>query len=63
MHGFSLKNVFQSSVVGSSYVTAKYIKDTLNYSGKVYMIGSPGLQQELEAVGMKPIGLGVRIQR
>ena len=61
VHRFSSDNILQSSVVGSSYVTARYIRDTLNYSGKVYMIGSSGLQQELEAAGMKPIGLGVRI--
>lgn len=50
---------FQASIVGSAYVTANYIKDILGYSGKVYMIGSTGLQQELEAVGVQPIGLGV----
>ncbi len=51
----------QESIVGSAYVTAKYIKNVLGYSGKVYMIGSTGLQQELEEQGLQPIGLGVGI--
>ena len=50
---------FQEEIIGSAYVTAQYIKHVLNYSGKVYLIGSMGLKQELDIAGIPNIGFGV----
>ena len=40
-------------------MTAHYIKHTLKYTGTVYAIGSSGLKQELDAVGIPNFGTGV----
>lgn len=52
---------FQTDIVGSAYATAQYIKHTLGYNGKVYVIGSPGLVREFDAVGIEHFGIGVRL--
>jgi len=48
----------ESCVIGTAYVTASYIKNVLNYTGVVYCIGSSGLTQEFDAVGIRHIGTG-----
>ena len=42
-------------------MTAQYIKHTLKYTGKVYIVGPRGLAQELDAVGIPNFGAGVRM--
>ena len=49
----------QHSIIGSGYVAAQYVKNQLHYSGKVFVIGSKGIQQELAEAGMECIGVGV----
>ncbi len=44
-------------IIGSSYLAAKYLK-SINYDGKVYVVGSPGLTGELDAVGIRHTGVG-----
>ncbi|KAI0220478.1 Glycerol-3-phosphate phosphatase [Lamellibrachia satsuma] len=48
----------EDEIIGSSYVTAQYIKHTLKYTGKVYIVGPRGLAQELDAVGIPNFGAG-----
>jgi phosphoglycolate phosphatase len=53
-------NVTNENVVSTSFVVAQYLKQR-NFTGKVYVIGSTtGVPQELEAVGIRHTGTGVR---
>ena len=45
----------------SGYATAQYIKNELKFSGTLYVMGSPGLGQELTAAGIKNVGAGVSV--
>ena len=49
----------QDSVVGSGYVAAQYVKYQLEYNGKVFVVGSKGIEKELAEVGLQCIGVGV----
>ena len=49
----------QEDIVCSAYATAQYIKHTLGYKGKVYIIGSAGIQGEFDAEGIPHTGVGV----
>ncbi len=40
-------------------MTAQYLKHRLNYTGKVFVVGSTGISGELETVGIPSIGVGV----
>lgn len=54
-HGFHspLENIF-----GNGYAAAVYLKDILQVTGKVYLIGSSGMKWELDQVGVESIGIG-----
>jgi phosphoglycolate phosphatase len=48
----------EHDIVGSAFVTAQYLKSQYKYSGKAYVVGHQGLAMELEAAGIKSIGVG-----
>ncbi|ELT93017.1 hypothetical protein CAPTEDRAFT_98799 [Capitella teleta] len=48
----------EEEVVGSAYATAQYVKHTLGYKGKVYIIGSSGIAGEFDAAGIPHFGVG-----
>ncbi|KAK8742003.1 hypothetical protein OTU49_002052, partial [Cherax quadricarinatus] len=39
------------------YIVAQYLKE-INFTKKVYLVGSPGLAQEIQKVGIQCIGVG-----
>lgn len=41
-----------------AYASAVYLKTILNVAGSVYLIGSPGMSQELDIAGIANFGLG-----
>ncbi|XP_037070392.1 glycerol-3-phosphate phosphatase-like [Pollicipes pollicipes] len=47
----------QSQVVSTSFLTVQYLK-SLHFDKKVYLVGSTGLSRELDAAGIRHIGLG-----
>lgn len=51
-------NVKEEEVFGTAYCSAMYLKTVCKLQGKVYLIGSNAMQQELEAVGIQPTGVG-----
>jgi Haloacid dehalogenase-like hydrolase len=51
-------NVTKDDVVSTAFVVAQYLKQR-NFTGKVYVIGSAGVAQELDAVGFRHTGTGV----
>lgn len=51
-------NVKEEEVFGTAYCSAMYLKTVANFQGKVYLIGSNALKQELEAVGIQQTGVG-----
>lgn len=53
--GFS---VTEEEVFGTAYCSAMYLKTVCKLDGKVYLIGSNALKQELEAVGIQQTGVG-----
>jgi phosphoglycolate phosphatase len=50
--------LFQDNVISTAYLVAQYLKNH-NFTGKVYLIGSSGVTQELDAVGIEHVGTGV----
>lgn len=48
----------KEEVVGTSYLAAMYLKN-MNFKGKVYVIGTNALCQELEEVGIQHTGVGL----
>lgn len=40
-------------------MTAQYVKTVLKYTGKVYVVGSTGIEGELKAAGIDNYGAGV----
>lgn len=50
--------VHDDCVISTAHATAHYIKNVIKYEGKVYCIGSTGLAQEFDALGIKHIGIG-----
>ncbi|ELU00328.1 hypothetical protein CAPTEDRAFT_217713 [Capitella teleta] len=48
----------EEEIVGCAYTTAQYIKHTLGYEGKVYIIGSSGIAGEFDAEGIQHFGVG-----
>lgn len=48
----------KDSVIGSAYVAAQYVKNRLAYEGKVFVVGSKGIEKELAEVGLQCIGVG-----
>lgn len=51
-------NVREEEVFGTAYCSAMYLKTVCKLDGKVYLIGSNALKQELEAVGIQQTGVG-----
>ena len=45
-------------MVGTSFLAATYLKN-INFKGKVYVIGSKAVCQELDELGIKHTGIGV----
>lgn len=50
--------LLQDEIVSTSYLAANYLKN-VGFNKKVYVIGSKGMTQELEAIGLKYTGTGV----
>lgn len=48
----------EHEVFGVAYVSALYLKDILNVTGDIYMLGSHGMAHELDKLGLKHFGLG-----
>ncbi|XP_049614910.1 glycerol-3-phosphate phosphatase [Syngnathus scovelli] len=51
-------NANEDEVFGTAYCSAMYLKTVCKLQGKVYLIGSNAMKQELEAVGIQQTGLG-----
>lgn len=52
-------NVTENEVFGTAYCSAMYLKTVCKLEGgKVYLIGSNAMRQELEAVGIRQTGVG-----
>ncbi|XP_072229563.1 glycerol-3-phosphate phosphatase [Leuresthes tenuis] len=51
-------NVTEEEVFGTAYCSAMYLKTVCKLEGKVYLIGSNAMKQELEAVGIQQTGVG-----
>ena len=51
-------NVKEEEVFGTAYCSAMYLKTVADFKGKVYLIGSNALKQELEDVGIQQTGVG-----
>lgn len=49
--------VSDESIISTSYAAAKYLEQR-KFNKKVYLVGSNGIGQELDNVGIKHIGLG-----
>ncbi|TRY83998.1 hypothetical protein DNTS_009945 [Danionella cerebrum] len=45
-------------VFGTAFCSAMYLKTVCKLEGKVYLIGSNAMKQELEEVGIRPLGVG-----
>lgn len=50
---------FKDEIYPSSYAAAYYIKYVAKLCGKVYVLGAPGLVEELENENIEHIGSGV----
>ena len=46
-------------MISSGYVAALTLQQKFKYSGKAYVLGSPGLAAELSEVGVTCVGIGV----
>uniref|UniRef100_A0A8C6U2S1 Glycerol-3-phosphate phosphatase n=1 Tax=Neogobius melanostomus TaxID=47308 RepID=A0A8C6U2S1_9GOBI len=51
-------NVSEDDVFGTAYCSAMYLKTVCKLQGKVYLVGSNAMKQELEAVGIQQTGVG-----
>ncbi len=52
-----IKNVVEDDIVVTSWVLGKYLK-SINFKDKVYVIGNPAMGEELDAFGIRHIGIG-----
>lgn len=48
----------EEEVFGTAYCSAAYLKNVCRLQGKVYLVGSDAMRQELEAVGIQQTGVG-----
>ncbi|KAJ0015769.1 hypothetical protein NQD34_014059 [Periophthalmus magnuspinnatus] len=51
-------NVTEDDVFGTAYCCAMYLRTVCKLQGKVYLLGSNAMKQELEAVGIQQTGVG-----
>lgn len=51
-------NVSEEQVFGTAYCSAVYLKTVCQLQGKVFLVGSNAMKQELEAVGIQQTGVG-----
>lgn len=51
-------NVTEDEVFGTAYCCAVYLRTVCKLQGKVYLIGTPAMKTELEAVGIQQTGVG-----
>lgn len=51
---------FQDEIISSAYLTACYLK-SINFQGKVYVVGSEGITKELDEIHIKHVGVGVSL--
>ncbi|CAB1338285.1 unnamed protein product [Coregonus sp. 'balchen'] len=51
-------NATEDEVFGTAYCSAMYLKHVSKLQGKVYLIGSNAMRQELEKVGIQQTGVG-----
>ncbi|XP_047232843.1 glycerol-3-phosphate phosphatase [Girardinichthys multiradiatus] len=51
-------NVTADEVFGTAYCCAVFLKTVYRLEGKVYLMGSNAMKQELEAVGVQQVGVG-----
>ncbi|XP_061765033.1 glycerol-3-phosphate phosphatase [Nerophis ophidion] len=51
-------DVSEDEVFGTAYCSAVYLQTVCKLQGKVYLVGSDAMKQELEAVGIQQTGLG-----
>ncbi len=52
-----IEDVNEDDIVVTSWVLARHLK-SINFKDKVYIIGSPAMGAELDAVGIRHIGIG-----
>ncbi|XP_042220543.1 glycerol-3-phosphate phosphatase-like [Homarus americanus] len=50
-------NVDQDHILSAPYILAQYLKE-IDFRKKVYVVGAPGLAQEIQKVGIQCIGVG-----
>lgn len=50
-------NATVDEVIGSSFVVAKYLK-SVNFDGKVYILGCSGVKDELDQMSIESVGVG-----
>lgn len=50
--------LLQDEILSTAYLAAHYLKG-IGFTKKVYLLGSNGIGEELKAVGIRHIGIGV----
>lgn len=59
---FLNKSLLQDEILSTSYLVAHYLQG-IGFKKKVYLLGSNGIGDELKAVGIEHIGVGVSHQK